>query len=313
MGRLLLFTAPACICISFPFSSRLTVGGVLLRAATNDSGPATDCAVYPTTSVRSHARVHLLFTLTLLQFQIPKNLAGGGWLLRIYILTQRGPDGTHYLHASKGIYDHVTPIEDRFGVIPDSKLVNPLSVELTANDIQQGRYQWEFAALFVYIWVVSVRISIDYVYECVTFVISPISGKKDWESFRRWIDSSCIKILNCFRNTPQIVWSSRVRSIMWVVVWSTRLTYAIDAFQIWQLMVRNSLDSFAFKWHICFSFQRISENKASMQLRSRRWNNRKRIHEAVDVQDTENSRATPDVTINFKTLVARTAVSISLG
>lgn len=113
----------------------------MLRAETSDSAPTTDSPVYPTIRVRSHARVHLLFTLTSLQFQIPKDLAGECWLLRVHILTQRGPDGTHYIHPSKGIYDHVTPIADRFGLIRDSKLVNPLSVELTVDDIQRGQYQ----------------------------------------------------------------------------------------------------------------------------------------------------------------------------
>ena len=123
------------------FSRSHSVGGVFLRAATNGTRHATNLNLYPTISVSSPARARLLVTFPLLQFQIPKALASGCWFLSVYILTESDIAGTHYVHASKGIFDHITPVQDQFGTIRNSKLVNPLKVELSPNDIRRGKYQ----------------------------------------------------------------------------------------------------------------------------------------------------------------------------
>ncbi len=76
-----------------------------------------------------------------MKFEIPENKLNSSWHLYLYILTECDSNGNYYLHASKGIYDGITMSKDRFGPIPNSNLVNPLEIQLSKNDMQQGKYE----------------------------------------------------------------------------------------------------------------------------------------------------------------------------
>jgi hypothetical protein len=76
-----------------------------------------------------------------LKFEIPKTKLNSSYSLYLYVLTECDTNGNYYLHASKGIYDNNTILEDKFGPIPNSNLVNPYVVKLSQNDIQQGKYE----------------------------------------------------------------------------------------------------------------------------------------------------------------------------
>ena len=48
--------------------------------------------------------------------------------------------GIHYLHASKGVFDNCTKDQDKFGIIENTKLVNPYVVQLSQDELRAGRY-----------------------------------------------------------------------------------------------------------------------------------------------------------------------------
>ncbi|CAF4248458.1 unnamed protein product [Rotaria socialis] len=104
-------------------SKKTSMGGVLLRAASKSTASSTDEISYPT--------VH---------FEIPGTELHLNWIMFIYILTEADMSGTHYLHASKGIYDNCTKDQDKFGIIENTKLVNPHVVQLSQDELRAGRY-----------------------------------------------------------------------------------------------------------------------------------------------------------------------------
>jgi hypothetical protein len=66
------------------------------------------------------------------------------WLFYIYILTEADKNDIYYIHASKGIFDNSAKNEDKFGIIPNTELVNPYVVKLSLDDIRDGRYEYVF-------------------------------------------------------------------------------------------------------------------------------------------------------------------------
>ncbi|UJR09698.1 hypothetical protein I4U23_013929 [Adineta vaga] len=100
-------------------SSNSILGGVLLRGS-NTNDPTLHPLVY---------------------FEIPKSQWNSRWSLRLYVLTECDSSGTFYRHASKGIYDNVNKLHDRFAPIENSNLVNPDVIYLSSDQIQQGQYE----------------------------------------------------------------------------------------------------------------------------------------------------------------------------
>ncbi|CAF0790276.1 unnamed protein product [Rotaria sordida] len=105
-------------------TSKTTTGGVLLRASPKLDSTTTDDILYPT--------VH---------FQIPNDQLHLAWFVYIYILTEADVNGMHYLHASKGIFDNYAKVQNKFGIIPNTDLVNPHIVQLCQNDLRDGIYE----------------------------------------------------------------------------------------------------------------------------------------------------------------------------
>ncbi|CAF2772898.1 unnamed protein product [Rotaria sp. Silwood2] len=105
-------------------SSKSTVGGVLLRASAKLNATTDDDIHYPT--------VH---------FRIPNDQLYYAWFIYIYVLTEADVNDIHYLHASKGIFDNYTKAQDKFGIIPHTELVNPYVVQLSQDELRDGKYE----------------------------------------------------------------------------------------------------------------------------------------------------------------------------
>ena len=58
----------------------------------------------------------------------------------IYVLTESDTNHIHYIHASKGVFNthvnpHLVPAKER-----GSLIVNPLSIDLSENEIRDQKY-----------------------------------------------------------------------------------------------------------------------------------------------------------------------------
>ncbi|CAF2152728.1 unnamed protein product [Rotaria magnacalcarata] len=102
---------------------KTNIGGVLLRAASKSTATSAYEISYPT--------VH---------FEIPGTELHLNWIMFIYILTEADMSGSHYVHASKGIFDNCTKDQDKFGSIETTKLVNPYVAQLSQDELRAGRY-----------------------------------------------------------------------------------------------------------------------------------------------------------------------------
>ncbi|CAF1424765.1 unnamed protein product [Adineta steineri] len=105
-------------------SSKTTIAGVLLRAAQKSHTTSNEDISYPTVHFKiSTDKIHL------------------GWSLYVYVLTEADSNGIHYIHASKGIFDNCTKAIEKFGIIPNTEIVNPYTISLAQNDLRDEKYE----------------------------------------------------------------------------------------------------------------------------------------------------------------------------
>ncbi|UJR36409.1 hypothetical protein I4U23_029132 [Adineta vaga] len=77
----------------------------------------------------------------ILLFHIPAEEINLAWSIDIYILTEADDNGTHYLHASKGIFRHDPKSSEDASCSQTGKIVNPHNIKLNSNDLRDGKYE----------------------------------------------------------------------------------------------------------------------------------------------------------------------------